>query len=181
MWVSEEYAGTAKYRMQQAADVLSAWTKEWNVSINTEKSSTTLFTLTQQKVDPIVLDGTKLKQDDEPNYLGLTYDKRQTWKPHLQAAETKAKRKIALMRKLTGSTWGANQKTLKTVYQGSVRPHLEYGATAWSTAAKTNLQSIDKVQNQALRIITGAIKSTPIVAMDTTTQKQKRHENPITD
>ena len=28
MWVSEEYAGTAKYRMQQAADVLSAWTKE---------------------------------------------------------------------------------------------------------------------------------------------------------
>ena len=46
MWVSEEYAGTAKYRMQQAADVLSAWTKEWNVSINTEKSSTTLFTLT---------------------------------------------------------------------------------------------------------------------------------------
>ena len=40
MWVSEEYAGSAKYRMQQAADVLLAWTKEWNVSINTEKSST---------------------------------------------------------------------------------------------------------------------------------------------
>ena len=166
MWVSEEYAGSAKYRMQQAADVLSAWTKEWNVSINTEKSSTTLFTLTQQKVDPIVLDGVKLKQDNEPNYLGITYDKRQTWKPHLQAAEAKAKRKIALMRKLTGSTWGANQKTLKTIYQGSVRPHLEYGAAAWSTAAKTNLQSIDKVQNQALRIITGAMKSTPIVAME---------------
>ena len=116
-----------------------------------------------------MLDGTKLKQDDEPNYLGLTYDKRQTWKPHLQAAETKAKRKIALMRKLTGSTWGANQKTLKTVYQGSVRPHLEYGATAWSTAAKTNIQSIDKVQNQALRIITGSMKSTPIVAMEEVT------------
>ena len=76
------------------------------------------------------------------------------------------------MRKLTGSTWGANQKTLKTVYQGSVRPHLEYGATAWSTAAKTNLQSIDKVQNQALRIITGAMKSTPIAAMEEVTGVQ---------
>ena len=169
MWCTEEYAGTARYRMQQAADVLTAWTEEWNVSINKEKSSTTLFTLTQQKVEPIVLGGTRLKQDDEPNYLGITFDKRQTWKPHLQAAETKSKRKLALMRKLTGSTWGANEKTLKTVYQGSVRPHLEYGATAWSTAAKTNLQAIDKVQNQALRIITGAMKSTPITAMEEVT------------
>ena len=169
MWCSQESAGTARYRMQQAADVLTAWTEEWNVSINKEKSSTTLFTITQQKIEPIVLGGTRLKQDDEPNYLGITYDKRQTWKPHLQAAETKSKRKLALMRKLTGSTWGANEKTLKTVYQGSVRPHLEYGATAWSTAARTNLHSIDKVQNQALRIITGAMKSTPITAMEEVT------------
>ena len=169
MWCSQESAGTARYRMQQAADVLTAWTEEWNVSINKEKSSTTLFTITQQKIEPIVLGGTRLKQDDEPNYLGITYDKRQTWKPHLQAAETKSKRKLALMRKLTGSTWGANEKTLKTVYQGSVRPYLEYGATAWSTAAKTNLHSIDKVQNQALRIITGAMKSTPITAMEEVT------------
>ena len=37
MWCTEEYAGTARYRMQQAADVLTAWTEEWNVSINKEK------------------------------------------------------------------------------------------------------------------------------------------------
>ena len=73
------------------------------------------------------------------------------------------------MRKLTGSSWGANQKTLRTVYESTVRPHLEYGSTAWSTATKTSLQTVDKVQNQALRIITGAMKSTPIAAMEEVT------------
>ena len=108
MWCTEEYATTATYRMQQAVNTLAAWAKEWNVSINKEKSSTTLFTLTKQKAGQISLDGTRLKEDDQPTYLGVTFDKTQTWKPHIQASEAKAKRRIALMRKLTGSLWGAN-------------------------------------------------------------------------
>ena len=158
--------------MQQAVNVLAAWAKEWNVSINKEKSSTTLFTLTKQQAGAITLGDSPLKEDDQPTYLGVTFDKRQTWKPHLQEAETRARRKLALMRKLAGSTWGADEKTLRTVYEGTVRPHLEYGAAAWSSASKTSLQSIDKVQNQALRLITGAMKTTPISAMEEVTGVQ---------
>ena len=169
MWCTEEYATTATYRMQTAVTALAAWARKWNVQINKEKSSTTLFTLTQQKAGDITLDDTVLKQDDEPTYLGVTYDKKQTWKPHIQKAETKAKRKLALLRKLAGSTWGANERTLRTVYEGSIRPHLEYGSAAWSTTAKTNLQTMDKVQNQALRLITGALRSSPIQAMEKAT------------
>ena len=70
------------------------------------------------------------------------------------------------MRKLADTTWGANEQILKTVYEGSVRPVLEYSSTAWSTTAKTNLQSLDKIQHQALRIITGTMKFTPIAFME---------------
>ena len=113
-----------------------------------------------------------LREDDQPTYLGVTFDKKQTWKPHLQEAETRARRKLALMRKLAGSSWGADEKTLKAVYEGTVRPHLEYGAAAWNSASKTTLSSVDKVQNQALRIITGAMKTTPISAMEEVTGVQ---------
>ena len=37
---------------------------------------------------------------------------------------------------------------------------------------KTNQQSLDKIQKQALRIITGAMKSTPITFMEQTTAMQ---------
>ena len=46
--------------------------------------------------------------------------------------------------------------------QGNVRPVLEYGMATWGNAAKSNLDRLTKVQNQATRIMTGAIKSTPV-------------------
>ena len=76
------------------------------------------------------------------------------------------------MRKLAGTTWGANEQILKTVYEGSVRPVMEYSSKAWSTTAKTNQQFLDKIQNQAPLIITGAMKSTPITFMEQTTAIQ---------
>ena len=109
-------------------------------------------------------------------YLGVKFDKRQTWKPHITQAEGKARKKLAMMRKLAGTSWGASEQILKTVYQGTVRPHLEYNSTAWSTTAKTNQQALDKVQNQALRIITGATKSTPISFMEKLTGIQPLQE-----
>ncbi|GFR83389.1 hypothetical protein ElyMa_004122500 [Elysia marginata] len=39
---------------------------------------------------------------------------------------------------------------------------MEYASPAWSTAATSNLTSPSKTQNQNLRIVLGAIKSTPI-------------------
>ncbi|KAK7103078.1 uncharacterized protein [Littorina saxatilis] len=76
------------------------------------------------------------------------------------------------MRNLAGTNWGASEKTLKTLYEGTVRPQLEYGAPAWSSACKSNLQALDFVQNQALRILTGAMRSTPIKTMESLTGVQ---------
>ena len=73
------------------------------------------------------------------------------------------------MRKLAGTTWGASEKILKQVYQSTVRPHLEYGASAWMTTAQTHQNTLGKVQNQALRIMTGSMRSTPIAKMEEVT------------
>ena len=147
-----------------AADKLNSWTEKWCVAVNKDKdkSSTTLSLSPKQKAGTITLGGTPLKEDEEATYLGITFDKRQIWKQHIAKAEAKARRRLAILHKLAGTTWGASEKILKTVYQGTVRPYLEYGSTAWSTTAKTNQQALDKVQNQAPHLITGAMRSTPI-------------------
>ena len=147
---------------------LAARAENWCVAINKERSSTTLFTLSKQTAGTINLGNTPLPRNDEATYLGITFDKKQTWKRHIQKAELKARHKLVILQKLAGTSWGANETILKRVYQGAVRPHLEYGSTAWSTTAKTNQQVLDKVQNQALRITTGSMKSTPIKAMEKT-------------
>ena len=40
----------------------------------------------------------------------LTFDKRLTWKAHLPNAETKARKKLAILRKLASTNWGAHEK-----------------------------------------------------------------------
>ena len=56
---------------------------------------------------------------------------------------------MSLMRKLSGTSWGADYKVQKTLYTGRIRPVLEYGITAWGTAAKSNLNKANRIQNQA--------------------------------
>ena len=88
----------------------------------------------------------------------------------------KSTRKLAIMKKLAGSKWGANKKVLRQVYTGAVRPHLEYASSSWQTAAKTNTGKLDKVQNAGLRLITGGIKTTPVNAMEKEAQLHSLEE-----
>ena len=60
-------------------------------------------------------------------------------------------------------------KTLNKAYIGNVRPALEYGMATWGNAGKSNLDRLTKVQNQATRIMTGAIKSTPVKDLESIT------------
>ena len=185
LYCTEEHATTARYRMQIALDKLTAWSKRWCVAINMDKDKTsaTLFTLTAQKAGTLTLGDQQLGYKDEQTHLGITFDKRLTWKKQIENAESKARRKLGIMRKLAGTEWGANERILNQVYKGTVRPHLEYGSSAYMTAAQTHRDTLEKVQNQALRIITGAVRSTPIEKMQQITGipplKQRRNSKAL--
>ena len=98
------------------------------------------------------MNGRELPQEDFPTYLGVPFDRKLTWSTQIQKAEIMATRWLSLMKKLAGTTWGANSRILKTVYTGSVRPVMEYGMSAWAIAAKANTNKLDMVQNTGLRI-----------------------------
>ncbi|XP_064648747.1 uncharacterized protein LOC135500960 [Lineus longissimus] len=99
-----------------------------------------------------------------------------TWRNHIELTTLRAKRRLSLMKKLTCSQWGADTSVLKKLYVGRIRPVMEYGTTAMANAAKSNTAKLNRVQNQAERIITGAMKSTPITAMETITKLQPQED-----
>ena len=108
LWCKEDHATTTQLRLQESANILSKWTQDWCVKINKTKSFTTLFTLsTKAKHIKIMLEDVELQHIDSTTYLGVTFDKRQTWRYHINGAQAKARRKLALLRKLAGTQWGA--------------------------------------------------------------------------
>ena len=84
-----------------------------------------------------------------------------------------ARLQTALMRKKPAWNILAKQTTKyrkKNLYVGRVGPVLDYGvAAAWGTGSKSNFDKINKVQNKSSRIITGALRATPIQSMETVT------------
>ena len=93
-----------------------------------------------------------LEEDPFPTYHGMTFDRRLTWKQQINKCCSWAKARLAIIKKLAGTDWGADQRILKKLYTGRVRPVPEYGISAWDTASKPNFHQIYKVQNQAERL-----------------------------
>ena len=169
VWSASEYTTSSAYRIQEAVNKVDQWTNDWGLQISEVKTQATVFSLSTSKEKVAKKFGDKtLPQVETPTFLEVKLDTRLSWKPHIEDMEKKGIKKLAVLKKLSGTHWGANSKILKTVYMGAVRPSLEYGASAWATAAKTHTNKLDKVQNIGLRTILGAMKTTPIAEMEKT-------------
>ena len=151
-------------------DILTTISKKVSNTLHADDLAiSTLFSLSTSKEQiKLRLKDEIVPQTDTPNFLGVKLDTRLTWKPQIEKMERSGLQKLALMRKLAGTTRGADSSVLTKVCTATVRPTIKYASTTWGTAAKTNKSKLDKVQNIALRVILGAMKTTPVHDMEKT-------------
>ena len=108
IWNASEHTTTATYRIQETISDISKWTLDWGLEINTSKTNSTLFSLSTSKEQiKLRLKGEIVPQTDNPTFLGVKLDTRLTWKPQIEK-ERSSLQKLALMRKLAGTSWGAD-------------------------------------------------------------------------
>ena len=67
---------------------------------------------------------------------------------------------------------GADQYTLMKIYRMLIRFKIDYGAAIYNSASKTTLNNMSVVANDALRIATGAFKSTSIASLEIITNER---------
>jgi len=145
------------------------WTQDWGLQINQVKTQSTVFSLsTTTEQVKIRLGDRIIPQAETQIFLGATLDSRLSRKPQIESMRKRGIQKLSLLKRLSGIHWVASPRILKTVYTGTVRPTLEYGTSAWATAAKPHTNKLDQVQNMGLRTILGEMKSTPIATMQKT-------------
>jgi hypothetical protein len=66
---------------------------------------------------------------------------------------------------------GSSRSVLNATCKAYIKPALQYGCEAVITATSAILDKLEMIQNQALRLITGALKSTPLASMQVLTRK----------
>ena len=80
--------------------------------------------------------------------------------------KTATESRLRLVKRLAGTNWGAEKSVLRQLYIGYIRAKLDYCNSIQTIANKNAVEDLDKVQNQGLRLICGAMRSTPIVACE---------------
>ena len=68
-----------------------------------------------------------------------------------------------LLKTISGKKWGVDRKQLLRMYHVFIRSQLDYGCEIYGTAKPHQLKKLNSIQNQALRISTGAFCTRPVV------------------
>ena len=155
--------GNIEASLSADLDILSDYFRKWRLTPSTAKTETCCFHLNNRLASTslkVTLNGTVLRHNHNPKYLGVTLDRTLSFNKHLTNLAAKLRTRNNILYKLAGSTWGADAPTLRTSALGLVFSTAEYCASAWINSP--HVRKIDTVLNQTMRIITGSIKSTPI-------------------
>ena len=169
LWVTRSDIYDAASVMRTELRKLEKYCVKWKLKINEPKTVYTIFTKSSKvEKEPIRLkiNNNEIGKDQNPTYLGMQLDRQLTLKNHVENLKSKATKRLKLIKKLSSTNWGADKRTLRSLYLGYVRSALEYGAALLTTCSKDNQNSLDKIQNSALRLVNGGMRSAPTAACE---------------
>ena len=93
-------------------------------------------------------------------------DPKLSLKAHFDDIAEKVSRRLNLLKRLASSNWGTNKNTPRQLYLGYVRAVFDFSAPLQTTASKSNQSKLERLQNQGLRFVCGALKTTPTSACE---------------
>ena len=112
-------------------------------------------------------------------HLGQTFSQDCSWHDHLELVKTKAWLRINIMRRLK---FQLDRKSLQTIYISFIRPLLEYADVVWDNCTQQEANELEKIQNEAARIVTGETKLASIQSLlsdtgwESLTSRREKHK-----
>lgn len=154
--------------LQSSLHYINPLFKNLGLEISTVKSKICIFKKGSYRGDIFcTIDGSiNIPVVKEIKYLGVWLDSSLRWRRHINETTKKVSKYVNLLKVLSGSGWGVHQKHLRKLYISIIRSRIDYASFLYDNSCKTHLLKLDRAQNQALRIIGGFIRSTPIHAME---------------
>ena len=169
LWHTSNSTIISRRRLQEDLDNIESYCDYWKLKVNTSKTVYSIFTrshkIAKHKLN-LTIYNKPLSKEENPTYLGVTLDRQLNLKTHVENVQKKANKRLNLVKRLASTNWGADKMTLRSLYLGYVRSVIDYNIVLQNTCSKTTKQGLDKVQNHALRLICGGMRSSPTSACE---------------
>jgi ribonuclease HI len=165
---SSAHMATIERQLQHCLNKLQIWCDENGFKFSTAK--TVCMHFCQKRgihLDPdLHLHGVPIPVVTEYKFLGLIFDSKLTFYPHIKYLKQKGIQALNLLRVVAHTDWGADRTVLIQLYKAVIRAKLDYGAIIYGSARPSYLKILDPIQNQALRLCLGAFRTSPVASLE---------------
>ena len=143
---------------------IMTWAKKCLVTFNPVKTESLLITrkLNRPIHPPLLMENQQITETDSHKHLGIYLSSDCTWHKHIDFVKEKAWKRINIMRKLK---FEIDRKSFEIFFFTYIRPFLEYASVVWDNCTQYEKAELDKIQNEAARIVTVTTKLVSILAL----------------
>ena len=159
---------TIERHLQQCLNRIEDWATRNGFKFSKSKTQCVHF-CQQRKIhnDPaLYIYGSQIPVVAESKFLGVIFDKKLSFIPHIKYLKAKCLKALNLLKVLSHTSWGADRTTLLHLYRFLIRSKLDYGSIVYGSARKSYLQMLDTVHNQGLRLALGAFRTSPVSSLN---------------
>ena len=157
---------TAVTAVQEQLEKVSHWCQETESEINPSKAQALWCTLNNkavgQAMPAVSFNGEAIERTNSLRYLEIHFDRMLTYKTQVKSTKLRCKKGLSALKALASK--GIEQRHLFLLYQSVILSVIDYGL-GLTTLSQSNLLKLDRVQNEAMRVILGTTKDTPIETM----------------
>ena len=171
IWCSHKHYQKAFSILQKVIDHCVEWCAKWGFFISAPKSAMLVF-----KRGPLPsldrcprINGIPIPYHRKHKFLGITPDSHLTFRPHIEDIRTRCMKRQNALKCISGFSWGADRKTLSMLYVGLIRSTIEYNCFLFSTISPALCRRVEAVQSACLRLISGAFRTSPVLALQAET------------
>ena len=152
-------------KLQLAINNISQWAENHGYTFSRNKTQSILFSRRGKRCNPsLKIYNQEIPATNSLKFLGIVFDSRLTWSNHVKKLKDQCHSPLSLLKHVSHLSGGADKKTLTTLYKALVQSKLLYACEIFSSNEKI-IGALNKIQNQGLRIISGAFRSSPIASL----------------
>ncbi|GBM22447.1 putative RNA-directed DNA polymerase from transposon X-element [Araneus ventricosus] len=154
-------------QLQLAVNKIQQWSTFNGFTFSTAKTSCIHFCL-KRRLHPepeILLGSQHITVVNEVKFLGITFDKKLTFRPHVIKLRKTLDKALNILKVLSNTSWGASRTSLLRVYRAAILSKMDYGCVIYGSARQSVLKILDPIHHSALRLCRGAFRTSPVESL----------------
>jgi len=134
-----KYIHIIERHLQRSLNMLSHWADTNGFKFSSSKTVCMhLCRLRNAHPNPeLKLNGTLIPVVEQTKFIGVIFDNKLTFLPHIRYLKEKCLKALNLLRVVAHTSWGADQHTLLHLYRSLVRSKLDYGSVVYRSARES--------------------------------------------